>query len=73
MLNAQPKVPVRSSVAPKLVGDQNARCASVLLEELSHEPFSRMRVAPALHQYVKHRTVALLNKSIFRPTAVDLA
>jgi len=73
VFHVQPQVPICPSVALELVGDQNARCASVLLEELSHEPFSRMRVAPALHQYVKHRTVALLNKSIFRPTAVDLA
>ena len=57
VLNDQPQVPVCRSVAPALVGDQYARCASVLPEQLSHDPFGRMPVAPALHQYVKHRAV----------------
>jgi hypothetical protein len=57
MFHVQSQVTVCRSVAPELVGDQNARCASLLAEQLSHEPFGRMPVAPALHQNVEHRTV----------------
>ena len=57
MLNVQPTVPVRRSVAPELVGDQNARCASVLPEQFAHQPPCRMPVAPALHQHVEHCAV----------------
>jgi hypothetical protein len=57
VFNVQSLVPVCRSVALEFVGDQYARCAAVLLEELSHQPLGRMPVAPALHQYVKHCTV----------------
>jgi hypothetical protein len=29
----------------------------MLLEQLAHEPPGRVPVAPALHQYIEHRTV----------------
>src|SRR5260370_14203740 len=57
MFHVQSQVTVCRGVALELVGDQNARWASVLPEQLSHEPFGRMAVAPALHPYVEYFTV----------------
>src|ERR1700688_387444 len=57
LFHVQPEIPVCCRAALELVGDQYARRATVLPEQLEHESPGCVPVAPALHQHVEHRPV----------------
>ena len=49
----QSQTPERAGVGAQLVGDQQFRHEALLLEQLTHQPQRRPRVAPKLNQYVE--------------------
>jgi hypothetical protein len=53
MRTSKPETPERRGVGAQLVGDQQFRCETLLLEQLAHQPQRRPGVAPALDQHVE--------------------
>ena len=59
MLDAGHDLSLRRAIALQLVGDQHARRAALLLQELAHQSFGRLLVTPALDQNVEHHAMLI--------------
>ena len=57
VLTVQTEIPARHRIDLELVGDQRARRAAVLPEQLVHQEPGHMSDASALHQNVEHRAM----------------
>ena len=67
----QSQTPKRRGVGAKLVGDQQLRRKSLLLEKLAHQPQRGSAVAPALNQHVEDLTFVIDSTPKVHPLAGD--
>ena len=62
VLDAGHDLPLGRGIAFQLVGDQNTRCTSLLLQQFAQQAFSCLFVAPALDQDIKNKAL-LVNRA----------
>ena len=59
VLNTRQQVPLGRPVTRELVGDHDARCPALPLQQLAQQALGRMPVTPALDQHVEHHPVLI--------------
>jgi len=73
MLDPGHDLSLGSGVALQLVGDEQTRCSTLLLEELTEQAFGGLLVAPVLDENIENETV-LVNctpEPMFLPGEAD--
>ena len=71
MPTGQSETPERRGVRAQLVGDQQFRRETLLLEQLAHQPQRRPGVAPALDQQVEDLALVVDGTPQIHPLAGD--